>query len=105
MFFPHIGDTAMPMAPSIFVVGLFGRVQNYDIDRLQIMSKVEVKRSLLKFCHATLAQWDSNFAQLSLEYCLSPLLLLSESVILSSTLYYYVFFSFFKFYSSLVLSF
>jgi hypothetical protein len=51
------------MAPSIFVVGLFGRAQNYDIDRLQIMSKVEVKRSLLKFCHATLAQWDSKGMQ------------------------------------------
>jgi hypothetical protein len=50
------GDTAMPMAPSIFVVGRFGRAQNYDIGRLQIMSKVEVKRSLLKFCHAALAQ-------------------------------------------------
>jgi hypothetical protein len=59
MFSPTFGGTAMPVAPSIFVVGLFGPAQIYDIDRLQIMSKVEVKRIFLKFCHATLAQWDS----------------------------------------------
>jgi hypothetical protein len=58
--FSTFGDTAMPVAPSIFVVGLFGPAQIYDIDRLQIMSKVEVKRIFLKFCHATLAQWDST---------------------------------------------
>jgi hypothetical protein len=46
--FPNIGYTAMPVAPSIFVVGLFGCARNYDIDRLQNMSKVEVKRSSLK---------------------------------------------------------
>jgi hypothetical protein len=64
MFSPTFGDTAMPVVPSIFVVGLFGSAQIYDIDRLQIISKVEVKRSLLKFCHAALAQWDSINHQL-----------------------------------------
>jgi hypothetical protein len=59
-FPPQFGDTAMPVVPSIFVVGLFGPAQIYDIDRLQIMSKVEVKRSFLKFFHANLAQWDST---------------------------------------------
>jgi hypothetical protein len=68
MFFPTFGDTAMAMAPSILVVGLFGRAQNYDIDRLQIMSSVEVKRSMMKFCHATLAQWDSTFTLYLLDF-------------------------------------
>jgi hypothetical protein len=54
----------MPVAPSIFVVGQFGPAQIYDIDRLHIVSKPEVKRSFLKFGHATLAQWDSMSVRL-----------------------------------------
>jgi hypothetical protein len=55
--FPTFGDTAHACGTFDFCfVGLFGPAQIYDIDRLQIMSKVEVKRSFLKFCHATLAQ-------------------------------------------------